>query len=161
MTLEHGRNVICKLDTTLSPPSDYEKKNRHPNLSHLQTNIPFRPLTPHLVPTHLISQPLTVRQHLLPFALLLPPLLHEPHVHELPLAASWIGGLRFEAAASTLHDPDGRAQGGTLFRAALGLRELLLVAVDVVDDGDVFGAVEVDVADKVEFGRRQSEVRGS
>lgn len=39
------------------------------------------------------------------------------------------------------HDLYGRAHGGAFLVACLGGRDFLFEAVDVVDDGDVFGAV--------------------
>ena len=82
-------------------------------------------------------------------------------MHKLPLAAHGPENplrSRDTDVALPANDPDRRAQDGTLLLAALGLLELLLVTVDVVDDGDVFGAVEVDVPDAVELGLRQFEL---
>ena len=135
------------------------KKNlAAPKSSHFQPNVPFRLLTPHLIPTHLILQPLAVRLDLRPFAL---PLLHEPQVHKLPLATHGPEDpLRSRDVDVALlpNDPDGSAQDGPFLRAALGLFEFLFVTVDVVDDGDVFGAVEVDGPDEGKLGRRQVKV---
>ena len=55
-------------------------------------------------------------------------------------------------------DADGGAEDGTFFGAGFGLLEFLFVAVDVVDDGDVFGAVEVDVFDGGQFGGGEFEL---
>ena len=42
------------------------------------------------------------------------------------------------------HDLHRRADGGAFLVAGLGGQELLFETVDVVDDGDVFGAVAFD-----------------
>lgn len=49
-------------------------------------------------------------------------------------------------------DFDGRAQGGALAVARLGGLQLFFPAVDVVDDGDLLGAVFLEGGDGVEFG---------
>ncbi len=52
------------------------------------------------------------------------------------------------------------AERGTLLVARPGGQQFLVPAKDVVDNGDVLGAVDVDVFDRVEFFRRHGEAHG-
>lgn len=80
-----------------------------------------------------------------------------PLAHHIPEHALGRPNVQFGAIGQDL---DGRAEGGALAVARLGGLQLLFPAVDVVDDGDVLGAVLLEGGEGGELGGCEAEAHG-